>query len=126
RVPPAGALRRTPRSWPDETQLLGGELVELQPHRHIGAAPRVAGFLEVAVVIAGDVPAEQDPAVLERGDPDVRPDRIGIGAGADPLADAGRSADVDHAGDVEAQVEADHVAPALDVVFVVAVAHVAG
>src|SRR5438093_10534368 len=118
-----GDARSSP---PPQSQRLQRQLVELQAHRHIGAAAAVARFLEIVIVEAQDVPADQDPAILERLDAQVGTARISEGPAADARTDCRRAADIEGVGPAEADVAANDVAPALDVVLAIAVGDVTG
>src|SRR5205085_3352319 len=92
------------------------QLVEAQAEGGIGPRAGSPFVGEIAVVEAGEVPADREPAVLHRRKADRRADRITGRAAADATANGRRDADVDRGGEIEAQIRAEDVAPSPDVV----------
>src|SRR5690606_9312053 len=97
---PCASVRCAPGAIPAE-----GPLVELHPEYQVGTLGSVMRGLEVAVVETADVVADADPGVGERGEADAGAESPGVGVLAPGVQDAGTQAEVDAAGQVEADRE---------------------
>src|SRR3546814_3133946 len=101
-------------------------LVELQLESHIGARTREARVFGIAVVVTGEIIAENDVGVFHRRHRHRRAARPAEGVGVGPHTHHARRADVDMLAEVEADIAADQVRPALDVVGAELVEIIAG
>ena len=91
-------------------------LVELQLEGHIGTRAGKARVLEIAVVEAREIIAEGDIRIGHRRESQRRAGGPGDGIAAGADADAARGADVDMLTQIEAEVGAEPVRPAFDVI----------